>query len=166
MLQLPDIEAATLRRRTTVRIPAQVAAGDAVVLAAFRQLEFGLADLVQMTSIAGTLVESYGSEAIAAGKRDITAEQAVESLKKTGDQLMFMVYEIEQKALALDKEWHAAAAAGDFTFDEVKDDLDSGDEKVEILEVVMAERDRWKRLALSHEKDLASLRASAQGPHR
>ncbi|WP_139212617.1 hypothetical protein [Bradyrhizobium sp. NFR13] len=88
------------------------------VLAAMKQLEYGLADMVQMTSIAATLVESYAQEAINVADTPWSAKQAMAELKKTGDQLMFMVYEVEQKALALRDEWEAAASAGDHTFGE------------------------------------------------
>ncbi|WP_441242562.1 hypothetical protein [Tardiphaga sp. 768_D3_N2_1] len=93
-------------------------AGDTAVLAAMKQLEYSLADMVLMTSIASTLVESYAQEAINVADTPWSAKQAMAELKKTGDQLMFMVYEVEQKALALRDEWEAAASAGDHTFGE------------------------------------------------
>jgi hypothetical protein len=116
MLQLPEMASPNVRSRKTSRSAVQVAAGDAAQLAAFKQLEFGLADMVLMTSIAGTLVESYGQQAIGVENTPWTAKQAMEELKKTGDQLMFIIYEVEQKALALRDEWEAAACAGDHTF--------------------------------------------------
>lgn len=121
MLQLPEADITDAPVPRAKRTAAQIAKGDAAVLAAFRQLEFGLADMVQMTSIAGTLVESLGSESMAVSKTEWTAKQAMQELKKTSDQLMYMVYEIEQKAQALNEEWHAAASAGDYTFEEPED---------------------------------------------
>lgn len=161
MLQLPETDAPHALPRWAPRSQAQIAAGDAAVLAAFKQLEFGLADLVQMTSIAGTLIESYGKEAIAVGKLPWTAAQAMHELKKTGDQLMFMTYEIEQKAIALNDEWQAAAAAGDHTFNE-PEEQDSDDGEAESISAITADRDRWKRLALAHEKELDTLRPAAR----
>ncbi|WP_441280531.1 hypothetical protein [Tardiphaga sp. 862_B3_N1_1] len=116
MLQLPETAPSIARHRPRARTPAQIVAGDAAVLAAMKQLEYGLADMVLMTSICSTLVESYGGQAISVEKTPWTAKQAMAELKKTGDQLMFMVYEVEQKALALRDEWEAAVSAGDHTF--------------------------------------------------
>ncbi|SNS36834.1 hypothetical protein SAMN05216374_1004 [Tardiphaga sp. OK246] len=118
MLQLPEKDSSIGHPRKVSRTAAQILAGDMAVLAAMKRLEYGLADLVQLTSIAGTLVESYGNQAINVEKTAWTAKQAMAELKKTGDQLMFMVYEVEQKALALRDEWEAAASAGDHTFPE------------------------------------------------
>lgn len=118
MLQLPETDSSIARPRQVTRSAAQILAGDMAVLAAMKQLEYGLADMVQMTSIAATLVESYGNQAIDVENTPWTAKQALQELKKTGDQLMFMVYEVEQKALALRDEWEAAASAGDHTFPE------------------------------------------------
>ena len=122
MLQLPETDAPYVLPHRAPRSEAQIAAGDAAVLAAFKQLEFGLADLVQMTSIAGTLVESFGQEAIQVGKLPWTAAQAMNELKKTSDQLMFMTYEVElgpveaayrdhMLALPAMREWAEAGAA-------------------------------------------------------
>lgn len=129
MLQLPETDEPLVIARRAPRSPAQVAAGDAAIVDAFRKMEYTIEDMVQMTSIASTLIESYEQEAIAVGSTPRTAAEAMKSLRKTGDQLRFMTYEIEQRALALQNEWHAAASAGDHTFTE-PEDHDTDDESI------------------------------------